>query len=460
MTYEKQDRTIEFVYTKNTGDVTNSEVTKTGDDEAIIKDEVFTYTLTYKKTIKDFVGTAHTKIVDTLPYEIIENESNLQGGKYDANTKTITWEFDTELNENNQDIEFVKTISIKFVDFNANSIKNKMHGETTYDKNTTDGDSEVETEIAKSKITAKYVDEEGNELAESLTTIGLVGNEEQFTAEVIYGWSLKDGEENPRTVAYEKEDKEIEFIYTKNAGVIEEETSKTSKTDAVNKTDAFEYTISYNATLDEYVGSATTTIVDTLPYEIDLEKSDIKDGEYNKDAKTITWIIESEIDENNKEISFSKDITLYYIGVDSEEVTNDLSVDTSYGTTTSKTDDDAKIKVNKGKVIVHYITVDGETLEKDDVIEGFVGDEYSVTNKDFSLYYLSDTKGNTTGEFTKEDIEVTFIYDLSGTGDVEPEEEILPPQTGFEAIEYYSIMAIKYVIAMLLIVVSKKKLFN
>ena len=64
------------------------------------------------------------------------------------------------------------------------------------------------------------------------------------------------------------------------------------------------------------------------------------------------------------------------------------------------------------------------------------------------------------GEFTKEDIEVTFIYDLSGTGDVEPEEEILPPQTGFEAIEYYSIMAIKYVIAMLLIVVSKKKLFN
>ena len=52
----------------------------------------------------------------------------------------------------------------------------------------------------------------------------------------------------------------------------------------------FEYEINYNVTINDYIGEATTTIVDSLPYEIDETKSNLDGGIYNKENNTITLI--------------------------------------------------------------------------------------------------------------------------------------------------------------------------
>ena len=83
----------------------------------------------------------------------------------------------------------------------------------------------------------------------------------------------------------------------------------TSKDEKVN------YTITYGATVKDYKGKATVTIVDTLPYEIDLDNSNIANGTYSKENKTITWVEEYDVDtftNGAKEISITKNIEVVY----------------------------------------------------------------------------------------------------------------------------------------------------
>ena len=50
------------------------------------------YRLHFTAKIEDYIGSGKVKIVDTLPYKIDESNSNLNGGVYDEDTLTITWE--------------------------------------------------------------------------------------------------------------------------------------------------------------------------------------------------------------------------------------------------------------------------------------------------------------------------------------------------------------------------------
>ena len=106
-TFAKNDKTVIYEYSKNPGEVTEEEITKEGSDTPVGKDELFTYDISYNATIDDFAGTVTTTITDTLPYAIDASASDLQGGTYNSSNNTITWTFDTEINEDNQDIAYV-----------------------------------------------------------------------------------------------------------------------------------------------------------------------------------------------------------------------------------------------------------------------------------------------------------------------------------------------------------------
>ena len=116
----------------------------------------------------------------------------------------------------------------------------------------------------------------------------------------------------------------IEVIYyykLKEPVITESEITKESETEKVTEENqAIDYTINYQTTIDTYIGKATVTIVDELPYEIDEARSNIAGGAYDSEEKTITWIEEiSNIDtfiNDAKEISIEKEISLVYKDID------------------------------------------------------------------------------------------------------------------------------------------------
>jgi hypothetical protein len=89
-------------------------------------------------------------------------------------------------------------------------------------------------------------------------------------------------------------------------------------------------------------------------------------------------------------------------------------------------------EVAKGNVIVNYVTTDGEKLSDEITSTGKVNDEYETENKSFTGYKLVKVEGNTTGTYTKEDINVTYIYEKEVTTSVitTSSYEIVPPKTG------------------------------
>lgn len=70
------------------------------------------------------------------------------------------------------------------------------------------------------------------------------------------------------------------------------------------------YTIQYDISIKDYEGKAKVTLVDTLPAEIDISKSNLNGGTYNKDAKTISWeeMIEGINTHENADNTFTKTI--------------------------------------------------------------------------------------------------------------------------------------------------------
>ena len=64
-----------------------------------------------------------------------------------------------------------------------------------------------------------------------------------------------------------------------------------------------------------------------------------------------------------------------------------------------------------GRVIVEYITSLGSKLRDDIILEDEVGKAYQTYELGFDNYYFIQLLGNSEGNFTKEDITVTYVYD-------------------------------------------------
>lgn len=65
----------------------------------------------------------------------------------------------------------------------------------------------------------------------------------------------------------------------------------------------------------------------------------------------------------------------------------------------------------EGTVTVNYQDENGSTLAPSETLTGAVGDTFNTTQKDIDGYNYKKVLGNTSGSFTKESQEVTYIYE-------------------------------------------------
>ena len=455
--------TVIYVYKLSNGNYTEEEIEKTSSETIDSIDSEFNYTIKYNVTINDYIGEATTTITDNLPYEIDETNSNLNGGVYDKENNTITWIIKSNITENNRTVTFNKEISVVYLNINDATVTNEVTGQTVFGNTTTNGNEDKTTTIVDTgKVIARYIEKDTNkELQPSIEQNGLVGTSYETKAGDtstgnLYGYKLVkiEGNETGKIV---KGTTYVTYIYEKNNGSYEEEiVNKTGNEFISSINSPFEYEINYNVTINDYIGEATTTIVDTLPYEIDETKSNLNGGIYDKENKTITWIIKTNIDENNNTIEFNKTIEVIYIDIDNPIVSNNVTGQTVFGnTTTNGNEDETTTIVDTGKVIAHYIEKETNVkIANDTTYNGLVGSTYVTEEKDIEGYFLSTIEGETTGVYDGEKvIEVTYIYEKKGQGG-----DINPPHTGLDIVLHSSnLFNILGIITLTVMQIIKKK---
>ena len=455
--------TVIYIYKLSNGNYTEEEIEKTSSETIDSIDSQFNYTIKYNVTINDYIGEATTTITDNLPYEIDETNSNLNGGIYDKENKTITWIIKSNITENNRTVTFNKEISVVYLNINDATVTNEVTGQTVFGNTTTNGNEDETTTIVDTgKVIARYIEKDTNkELQPSIEQNGLVGTSYETKAGDtstgnLYGYKLVkiEGNETGKIV---KGTTYVTYIYEKNSGSYEEEiVNKTGDEFISSINSPFEYEINYNVTINDYIGEATTTIVDALPYEIDETNSNLNGGIYDKENKTITWIIKSNITENNRTVTFNKEISVVYLNINDATVTNEVTGQTVFGnTTTNGNEDETTTIVDTGKVIAHYIEKETNVkIANDTTYNGLVGSTYVTEEKDIEGYFLSTIEGETTGVYDGEKvIEVTYIYEKKGQGG-----DINPPHTGLDIVLHSSnLFNILGIITLTVMQIIKKK---
>lgn len=174
-------------------------------------------------------------------------------------------------------------------------------------------------------------------------------NENYELAEVVGNESGEYGEEEQVVIYYYK---------LKAPEITNQEITKTSNSQKVtDPSQSIDYTINYQATVNPYLGKATVTMVDTLPYEIDQEKSNLADGVYNAEKKTITWEETVEnintVTEGSKTIEITKQIHLVYRNLD---VTKENVVNNVTGTIRLETPEKEETVETTKEIPAEYLT--------------------------------------------------------------------------------------------------------
>lgn len=450
LSIDEEDNVIIFYYTIKPADVKDPTVTKEGPNSITSASDAVDYTITYDTTINDYKGTATITIVDTLPYTIDKDKSNLDGGKYDETSKTITWietisNIDTYTN-GEKVISIKKNISVyyNYPEFTGKEqyISNKVNTNISV---TTSPDKEKEiTEDTPVDITGKlvvkhlYKDEKGQDqelVTTQPATEEKIGTPYQTSPVTKEGYKLTETPKNASGKYVEGTTTVIYYYERVEAEITDTIINKTSETEEIKTSkDPVKYNITYNATIKEYNGPVTITIVDRLPYAIDESKSDLGTGIYNSKDKTITWVINKEVNtyENKPEgetsatekISISLEYTVVYKDLDAsvDKVTNKVVGTIKVETTDpQETKDEVDVPVNiKGKVITHHVDESGNKLSSDVTTSGKVGTNYNTTEVIIAGYELKEVPSNSTGKYTEKNIEVTYVYKRLGATPTNP----------------------------------------
>ena len=185
------------------------------------KDSEIEYEINYETTVSQYIGALNTTIVSKLPYEIDETASELDGGVYDANAKTITWtvsepSFNT-YNETNGVKKIARSYSLRlaFIDVKArDALTNTLESETILSvKNAKTNDSATTYVLTPSKIKFRFVDENGDELADDTDVDGIVGDDYVGAPVSIPGYEYVPGTETKHTFA--EDEQTVVYYYRK-----------------------------------------------------------------------------------------------------------------------------------------------------------------------------------------------------------------------------------------------------
>ncbi len=351
----KETNETENPYEKPAPEV-SSTVAKNGTDKVVSKDQVVNYEVKFTASVDDFKGKAKVTIVDTLPYAIDISQSKLDNGTYNSENNTITWEEEIDVDtfeaDTPKDIVITKSIEIVYLygDINevAGSMKNTVNSkieliEDDTSVTTDEKEAEKETSIAipAEVIVHHYIyDVETDtyttiKLAPDETIDGIIGQSytTSKSSQVPSDYSCVDEQPENYSGKMTEETINVNYYYSlitptvtntmdKSASIYrvlpKSQTDKEKVPVLEEENEEVIYNIKYTAKIDNYIGSATVTIVDTLPSEIDLDKSYLDNGVYNSTNKTITW--EETIDNidtytnGTYNYDFERTISLVYTG--------------------------------------------------------------------------------------------------------------------------------------------------
>ena len=200
--YEKKDPKLE------------TSVSKTGTKEITRKDEEVEYKLNYKAVIKDYIGDAKVTYIDKLPYEIDEEKSDISGGKYNKETKTIIWEETYEKINMEKEITFTKEIKVVYtgIEDTDRIMTNEIETTIKLDNKENTVTSDYDTNIKiPGEIVIHYYDKETKEkLVKDIETTDLIGNQYVSEEKEFEGYKLVS---KPESNVHIYKEKKQEFSY-------------------------------------------------------------------------------------------------------------------------------------------------------------------------------------------------------------------------------------------------------
>lgn len=440
-----------------------------------IKEEslVIPYTIDYSVDINNIRkgDKVTTTIVDTLPYEIDIEKSALNGGIYDKETKTITWNFEETMDEFQEKRKISKKIeySVVYKDFaeisssDANGLINIVNGFTKVNDQKTDGvdDSESIEVLIEGNVKAIYVEEgaESNKLADDSNLKGLVGKDYNTSAKDIFGYTLVEEKFPTNSKGKFVEDEIIvKYLYKKNVGSIINSIKKESKESVNSINDVFDYKITVDADIKDYIGNVKLKVIDTLPYKINKNKSILDDRcKYDGDLQIICEIDYGEIKKDDYEINKLEErifniheifgFKLSFVDIGSEVIINKVSSEVILDSNNDIKVDSVETSIPRGNVIVHYVTKENKKLAESIIINSLVGTDYETIKRAFDKYSFVEVIGDVKGKMQNGTMEVTYVYDLTE----------LPPHTetnkGHDI--YYIKFGLYFVLGLILIFMIK-----
>ena len=406
-------------------------ITKNGTATIESLEQEITYNINYTAKITDYSGRATVKLVDTLPYAIDEARSDLAGGTYDAQAKTITWEETVENIQITEEKEITlnKTIKVVYIGITqgTTAIKNVVTGHIEYETPAMTSDEVTANSTTTTVFTvnipvSKVWEDDSNKL-------------NQRPTKVVFKLHGSDGSEYT---------KEMSKPGTAGSTTTQDSTNPNKWNDIFEnlpKYDSNNQEIVYTLTEEEktegdlkYYDSVVTdkTVTNTNKYG----KVTVHHYIMNTDGSTTTTRVP---DANGTEIP---DVVIE--GKEGNPYTTEEAnnVNEKYELVAEKLPANATGKIEKyneekpqeviyyyrlkpAKVLINYLEKDEDTddsnnlvLTAQEQIDGHVDDVYNTDTeykketieKDGKTYTLVSDSGNKTGTMTLEDITITYYY--------------------------------------------------
>ncbi len=209
---------------------------------------------------------------------------------------------------------------------------------------------------------------------------------------------------------------EVYYYYQVKSSGLTTSVSQTATEKITSLDTPVSYEITYDAAIENYTGDATITLVDTLPYAINVSESNLDGGTYNESDRTITWTVNWNGIDGSGSKKITKNLTMAYLEISPyervmvNEVKGKIVTDEDQREVVNQTSTAIEIK---GKILVHFLEVDtnrelSATVEHEDL----VGERYVVTPADIPGFEV--VEGPDTEEYVVEmDVqEITYYYDV------------------------------------------------
>lgn len=192
-TVSKPNTEVIYYYQKKNPNL-SSNVSIQAPESVSSKTETIPYEIKYSANIKDYIGELNITIVDKLPYPIVVDGSELDGGIYDAEARTITWIVTKDYNSytDGEEINIAHNINLVYDGAKANdSLSNTVEANVSLDSVDNDaGDSAITIVKTPAKIIYRFTDLDGNEIQREVEDEGYVGEQSDFEPPEIPGYRL------------------------------------------------------------------------------------------------------------------------------------------------------------------------------------------------------------------------------------------------------------------------------